>query len=46
MIHPVLLGGGVRLFPDGGDLHRLQLLESLATTKGVLLARYQPAPAG
>jgi dihydrofolate reductase len=33
MIHPLLLGGGVRLFPDDGEAHRLELMDSTHTTK-------------
>jgi dihydrofolate reductase len=42
-IYPILLGGGVRLFPDDGRLHRLQLMDSKSTKKGVILATYRPA---
>lgn len=44
LIYPVLVGGGVRLFPDDGGLHRLQLVDSKTTSKGVILATYRPAP--
>jgi dihydrofolate reductase len=41
-IHPVLLGNGLRLFPDG--LHAtLKLVESITTTTGVVIATYRPA---
>lgn len=43
MVHPVLLGGGKRLFPDGIDATTLALVESKTTATGVLLLRYQPA---
>jgi len=43
-IHPLLLGGGMRLFPDDGAFHRLTLVDSRATTTGVILATYRPAP--
>lgn len=43
LIYPVLVGGGVRLFPDDGQSHRLQLVDSKTTTKGVILATYRPA---
>lgn len=43
LIHPLVLGSGRHLFEDGGELARLRLLESQATTTGVLLTRYQPA---
>lgn len=41
LIHPLILGTGSRLFPDGSpaDLH---LVESLTTTTGVIIASYQP----
>jgi dihydrofolate reductase len=42
-IYPVLLGGGVRLFPGDGALHRLTLVDSKPTTTGVILATYRPA---
>jgi dihydrofolate reductase len=42
-IHPLLLGGGARLFPDDGSLHRLTLVDSKPTTTGVILATYRPA---
>jgi dihydrofolate reductase len=45
-IHPLLLGGGVRLFPDDGLAHRLQLADSQSTTKGVILATYRTADRG
>jgi dihydrofolate reductase len=43
LIHPLLLGGGVRLFPDDGSEHRLELVDSTPTTKGVILATYRSA---
>lgn len=42
-IHPLLLGAGVRLFPDDGALHRLALVDSRVSTTGVILATYRPA---
>ncbi|MEO8899245.1 MAG: dihydrofolate reductase family protein [Candidatus Dormibacter sp.] len=42
-IAPILLGGGVGLFPDDGDLHRLQLVDCKSTWKGVILATYLPS---
>jgi dihydrofolate reductase len=42
MVHPIVLGGGKRLFRDGLDLNRLELIDSATTTKGVLLLRYRP----
>jgi dihydrofolate reductase len=43
VIHPLLLGGGVRLFPDDGATHRLELMNSTSTPKGVILATYRTA---
>jgi dihydrofolate reductase len=42
MIHPVVLGTGRRLFEDGVHAS-LRLTDSVTTTKGVLLATYEPA---
>jgi dihydrofolate reductase len=43
MIHPLVLGTGFRLFPDGGAFAKLQLVDATTTTKGVLIATYRPA---
>jgi len=40
LIFPIVLGTGRRLFPDGETV-RLRLVESLTTTTGVIIARYQ-----
>jgi dihydrofolate reductase len=42
LIHPLVLGSGRRLFPDGAPLARLRLIDTKATTTGVLVATYQP----
>jgi dihydrofolate reductase len=44
-IHPLVLGTGRRLFPDGGAPATLRLIDSKATSKGVVMATYQPASA-
>ena len=41
LIHPLVLGTGRRLFPDGGGMATLRLTGSTATTTGVLIATYQ-----
>ena len=41
LIHPLVLGTGRRLFPDGGGMGTLRLTGSTATTTGVLIATYQ-----
>ena len=40
MIHPLILGQGRRLFPEGTPAD-LRLAESVTTTTGVIIARYQ-----
>lgn len=43
LIHPLVLGSGRRLFPDGGAYATLQLVEAQTTPTGVVIATYQPA---
>lgn len=40
IIHPLVLGGGTRLFPESGPQAALQLLECTPTTTGSLIALY------
>jgi dihydrofolate reductase len=40
MIHPLVLGTGRRLFGEGSTPGALRLLDSVTTTKGVLIATY------
>lgn len=40
MIHPLVLGQGRRLFPDGASAS-LELTNSVTTTKGVVIATYR-----
>jgi dihydrofolate reductase len=42
MVHPVVLGSGRRLFADGGAQASLDLVESVPTTTGVVIATYRP----
>jgi hypothetical protein len=42
LVHPLMLGTGRRLFPEGGAFAKLQLLET-TTTKSVIIATYRPA---
>lgn len=42
-IHPLVLGTGRKLFADGGPIATLRLVNSVATTTGVVIATYQPA---
>jgi len=43
MIHPQVLGRGRRLFNEDGRRSNLTLVNSVTTTKGVLIATYRPA---
>jgi dihydrofolate reductase len=43
LIHPLVLGSGRRLFPDGAPAADLRLVDSVVTTAGVIIATYQPA---
>jgi dihydrofolate reductase len=42
-LYPVIVGDGNRLFPDHGQSHHLELVESLTTPSGVMLQTYRPA---
>jgi dihydrofolate reductase len=41
LVHPLVLGSGRRLFPEGHAAW-LRLVDSVATTTGVLIATYRP----
>jgi dihydrofolate reductase len=41
LIHPLLLGSGRRMFPDGGASATLRLVDTKTTTTGVIIATYQ-----
>ena len=43
LIHPLVLGSGRRLFPDGGAFAALRLVDTVTTTTGVVIATYQLA---
>jgi RibD C-terminal domain len=43
MIDPLVLGGGKRIFPDGGVGRPLRLLDSQVTTTGAIVATYAAA---
>jgi dihydrofolate reductase len=42
LIHPLVLGSGRRLFPDGGAFAALRLVGAKTTSNGVVIATYQP----
>ncbi len=41
LTHPLVLGTGRRLFPDGSPVADLELADSVTTTSGVVMARYR-----
>lgn len=43
VICPVVVGDGLRLFPEQGQTHHLTLVESRATPSGVTIQTYRPA---
>lgn len=43
MVHPILVGGGKRLFEDGGEQKALELVESKTFETGVLYLTYRQA---
>jgi dihydrofolate reductase len=43
LIHPLVLGSGRRLFPDGGPAASLRLVDAKPTTTGVIITTYRPA---
>ncbi len=43
LVYPVIVGQGMRLFPDSGPDAALDLVESRSTPKGVTLQVYRPA---
>ena len=42
-VYPVIVGAGRRLFPERGQTHSLELVESRTTPSGVTLQTYRPA---
>jgi dihydrofolate reductase len=42
-IHPLVLGSGSRLFPEGSPFAALKLIDTKTTTTGVVIATYRPA---
>ena len=42
-LYPVVVGDGLRLFPERGQAHDLALVESRSTPSGVTLQTYRPA---
>jgi len=42
MVHPVVLGSGKRLFPEGTEKFQLTLVETKAFKTGIVVLHYQP----
>ena len=42
-LYPVVVGDGLRLFPEKGQTHDLTLVESRSTPSGVTIQTYRPA---
>jgi dihydrofolate reductase len=42
LIHPLVLGSGRRLFPEGSPYSALKLVDSKTTKTGVVIATYRP----
>jgi dihydrofolate reductase len=42
-IYPVVVGDGLRLCPEQGQTHNLELVDSRSTSTGVMLQTYRPA---
>jgi dihydrofolate reductase len=42
LIHPLVLGTGIRLLPDGSPTSALTLVDSKTTGTGVIIATYEP----
>ena len=43
LVHPVVLGGGKKLFRDGGPAISLRLADSTTTAGGLVILTYQPS---
>ena len=41
-IYPVIVGDGVRLFPEHGQTHALEVTDSWSTSSGVRVETYRP----
>ena len=41
LVEPILLGGGKRIFPEGGQARRLELVSAAPTKTGVVMCTYR-----
>lgn len=44
MVHPIVVGEGKKLFPDGAERRPLQLADTQVLTSGIVVVTYLPAP--
>ncbi|MEP7360882.1 MAG: dihydrofolate reductase family protein [Chloroflexota bacterium] len=42
-VYPVIVGEGLRLFPERGPSHKLELIESRSLGSGVMIQTYRPS---
>ncbi len=42
-IYPVIVGDGLRLFPEHGETHHLEPVDSFSTSTGVMVQTFRPA---
>jgi dihydrofolate reductase len=42
--HPVVLGGGKRLFPDGSPHRTMHLIDAISAASGLVICRYRAGP--
>jgi len=42
-LHPIIVGDGLRLFPEKGPTHNLEVVESRQLPQGVTILTYRPA---
>jgi dihydrofolate reductase len=43
LLYPIVVGDGLRLFPERGETHDLSLVKSRSTPSGVTILTYRPA---
>jgi dihydrofolate reductase len=44
MLHPLVLGSGKRIFPEGSNKTTLRLVNSMTTSTGIVILTYHRAP--